>query len=159
MLERKTSWPHRLISHKDTKTAHTFTHQTEEQVHNLPIVGKVRRSKRISNKEKTNYFELATGGTLHTIEGYTAVAQHVTRYRGTEEESKKPWQYSNISPSWMKITADTLFPRYTPLSPNTTSAEPKLSAQEKKTEILAKDQAPETNFAQITYYLQTRYKI
>ena len=56
----------------------------------------------------------------------------------------------------MKITADTLFPRYTPLFPNTTSAEPKLSAQEKKTEILAKDQAPETNFAQIIYLQKRR---
>ena len=80
---------HRLISHKDAKTAHTFTHQTEEQVHNLPIVGEVRRSKRISNKEKTNYFELATGGTLHTTEGNTAVAQHVTRVHDKDSFESK----------------------------------------------------------------------
>ena len=63
----------------------------------------------------------------------------------------------------MKITEDTLFPRYTPLSPNTTSAEPKLSAQEPKIQILTKDQAPETKdqapetiFAQIIYLQKKR---
>ena len=80
---------HRLISHKDAKTAHTFTHQTEEQVHNLPMIGEVRRSKRISNKEKTNYFELATGGTLHTTEGSTAVAQHVTKVHDKDNIESK----------------------------------------------------------------------
>ena len=57
---------HRLMSHKEAKTAHTFNHQTEEQTHNLPMIGEVRRSKRISQQEKTNYFELTRGGTLHT---------------------------------------------------------------------------------------------
>ena len=80
---------HRLISHKDAKTAHTFTHQTEEQVHNLPMIGEVRRSKRISSKERTNYFELATGGTLHTTEGSTAVAQHVTRVHDKDNIESK----------------------------------------------------------------------
>ena len=63
----------------------------------------------------------------------------------------------------MKITEDTLFPRYTPLSPNTTSAEPNLSAQEPKIQILMKDQAPETKdqapetiFAQIIYLQKKR---
>ena len=40
---------------------------TVQKIRHLPI-GEVRRSKRISDKEKPNYFELARGGTLHTTE-------------------------------------------------------------------------------------------
>ena len=53
------------------------------------MIGEVRRSKRISQKEKTNYFELATGGTLHTTEGNTAVAQHVTRVHDKDNIESK----------------------------------------------------------------------
>ena len=53
------------------------------------MIGEVRRSKRTSNKEKTNYFELATGGTLHTTEGSTAVAQHVTRVHDKDNIESK----------------------------------------------------------------------
>ena len=80
---------HRLISHKEAKTAHTFNHQTEEQTHNLPLIGEVRRSKRISDKEKPNYFELARGGTLHTTEGTTVVAQHVTKVHDRDNFESK----------------------------------------------------------------------
>ena len=80
---------HRLISHKEAKTAHTFNHQTEEQTHNLPLIGEVRRSKQISDKEKTNYFELARGGTLHTTEGTTVVAQHVTKVHDRDNFESK----------------------------------------------------------------------
>ena len=53
------------------------------------MIGEVRRSKRINDKEKINYFELARGGTLHTTEGNTVVAQHVTKVHDRDNFESK----------------------------------------------------------------------
>ena len=138
------------------------------------MIGEVRRSKRINNKERTNYFELATGGTLHTTEGNTAVAQHVTRVHSKDSiESKilateSSWYRRGIKEALAilkhqpKLNEDHgrhPISQIIPLSPNITSAEPKLSAQEPKTQILTKDQAPVTNFAHLIYHLQTKWRL
>ena len=53
------------------------------------MIGEVRRSKRINDKEKINYFELARGGTLHTTEENTVVAQHVTKVHDRDNFESK----------------------------------------------------------------------
>ena len=60
------------------------------------MIGEVRRSKRINDKENTNYFELAKGGTLHTTEGNTVVAQHVTKVHDKDNFKSKITATENL---------------------------------------------------------------
>ena len=81
---------HRLLSHKEAKTSHTFTHKpTESAQPEPPQPIPTRRSARINNQAPINYKTMNAGENQYTNEGESPIAQHVTLEHNKEEIESK----------------------------------------------------------------------